>query len=121
MNFEWQVCSFEQAKELNKLGLVNPSDRFVWFCKGIDNGQKVKLCIKHPTEEKWIGDGLPETGSVTIESFEAFTLSEIAIMLGYTFCPTNVKEAADKLITEIKTGASTVKDCNARLLEIQTL
>ena len=119
MNLNWQVCTIEQAETLKGLGIINPSDMLVWFRNDTNTGQNTRLCIKRINEEVWVCDGLPEEGSKTNSSFEAFTLSEIAVMLGYSFVSSNVKEAAERLIEELKNGCVLAKDANARLKEMQ--
>lgn len=54
---------------------------------------------------------------VSNAEFTSYTLSEIAVLLGYTYCQSNVKEAADRLIDQLKSGLIKVADANARLKE----
>lgn len=112
MGDKWQVCSYEQAKELKRLG-INGEPMAIWHDFSKYEDSKISEEIFFPNN--------PKDYMTMDDHYPAYTLAEIAVMLGYTFCPTNVKEAAEKLINDIKTGASTVKDCNARLLESQTL
>ncbi len=112
INESWQVCSYEQGKELKSLG-INGTPMAVWhdFSKYNDSKMSEEIFFPNNTKEYMSME----------DHYPAYSLAEIAIMLGYTFCPSNTKEAAEKLILEIKVGSSTVKDCNARLLEAQTI
>ena len=99
----WQVITIEQAIQLEKLGILETSN------------------------QSWVKDfGTDKHELVEWNDFEngyfhnAYNLSEIAVMLGYTFVKSNVKEAADQLIQEIQVGSSTAKDCNARLQEAKS-
>jgi hypothetical protein len=97
---EWQVITKEQASELEDLGITEASEN-VW--------------------EEWVERGAwyvqHKKSRLGANPMNAYNLSEIAVMLGYTFVKSNVKEAADQLIHELKVGSSTAKDCNARLKE----
>ncbi|WP_432714392.1 hypothetical protein [Pedobacter sp.] len=118
----WQLITFEQAVQLKALN-VSQASKYSWFGNP-----------DHITElnERWIWTDTTEAVNsidqehrhdigVSIPVASAYTLSELAIMLGYSFVPSNVKDAAEKLINEIKTGTSTIKDINARLIEAQSL
>lgn len=111
LNFNWQVCSIEQAKKLKELGILNPSDSYVWFPSESGSVLGIKT-----SPDLWVTtENYPH--SFTTECIPAFTLSEIAVMLGYSFVSSNVKEAADKLIEELGNGSTTAVDANARLKE----
>ncbi|KQC02063.1 hypothetical protein [Pedobacter sp. Hv1] len=119
MNLEWQVCSIEQAEELHRLGVINPSDLFVWFYSGNKENETKTLSLgirPHGTKEVWYSTQ-KLSGLHTIASYNAFTLSEIALMLGYTWVSNNVREAADRLIMEIKNGTTTANEVNLKLRE----
>lgn len=135
MNFEWQVCSIEQAEELHGLGVLNPSDLFVWFWsvkasdissenpgykKTKSLGIKSQLNANKEGEPIYVTDEkLP--GLVTYSTFNAFTLSEIALMLGYSWVSNNARDAADRLIMEIKNGTTSANEVNAKLKEAQNI
>lgn len=95
---EWQVITIDQAKELEQLG-INETASNSW----VMTGSNYQL-LKEEDFEQCI-------------YYRAYNLSEIAVLLGYTFIKSNVKEAAYQLIQELKVGSVTAKDCNARLRE----
>lgn len=99
---EWQVITATRAKEIEQLGINEPAS-FIWLRSDKDEYGLVQ------------NDGFND-----VIHYNAYNLSEIAVMLGYSFVKSNVKEAADHLIQEIKVGASTAKDCNERLLEAKS-
>lgn len=99
MNMLWQICSFEQAVTLNKLG--TEQNTVYWFSP---TGQ---LYLNKTTSHK-------EDGSVA-----AYTLAEIAVMLGYTFVSPKIYLAAERLIEELQNGATKIAEANSRLLEAQ--
>jgi hypothetical protein len=101
---EWQVITKEQASELEVLGIVETSEK-VWTEHLEAATDKLELSGINYRQSK---------------STNAYNLSEIAVMLGYTFVKSNVKEAADQLIQEIKVGSCTAKDCNERLREAKS-
>lgn len=96
----WQVITKEQASELEDLGITETSE-YVW--------------------EEWVERGAwyvqHRNRRLGSHPMNAYNLSEIAVMLGYTFVKSNVKEAADQLIQELKVASCTAKDCNERLKE----
>lgn len=95
----WQVITVDQAKELELLNLTEPAT-LTWLKSGENEFDLVQ-----------------QEGFVDFIQHNAYNLAEIAVMLGYTFVKTNVKEAAEQLIQELKVGSSTAKDCNQRLKE----
>jgi hypothetical protein len=99
---EWQVITVAQSKEIENVGIKEPAS-FIWL---------------KTDQEKY---GLVQNGGFNdFIHHNAYNLSEIAIMLGYTFVKSNIKEAADQLIQEIKVGSCTAKDCNERLREAKS-
>lgn len=80
-----------------------------------------QICSAEQAKElKYLGIDAPAKTLSQDGQTNIYNLSEIAVMLGYSFVSSNVKEAADKLIEELKNGCSDVKDCNARLKEVQS-
>lgn len=99
----WQVITKEQASELEDLG-VNELAAYKY--------------------EEWVERGSwhlqPQSVTLGMHPMQAYNLSEIAVMLGYSFVKSNVKEAADQLIQELQVGSSTAKDCNQRLRDAKS-
>lgn len=95
----WQVITIEQAKELEDLGLSETASQS-WLRLGENKYELVK--------EEDFDQGI---------HFYAYNLSEIAAMLKYSFVPSNVKEAGDKLIEHLKNGLLKAKDANENLKE----
>lgn len=96
----WQVITKEQASDLEDLGVIEPSE-YVWE----EWVERAAWYLQH------------KNSRLGANPMNAYNLSEIAVMLGYTFVKSNVKEAADQLIQELQVGSVTAKDCNARLKE----
>ncbi len=95
----WQVITVAQSKEIELLG------------------------VKEPASLTWLKAGENEYDLVQQEGFNdfiqhnAYNLAEIAAMLQYSFVPSNVKEAGDKLIEHLKNGLLKAKDANENLKE----
>ncbi len=71
MKLENQVCSLEQAKELNELGIKRES-LFVWKCNSKQDAV-IDIQMKH-----WISR---YAGFVKNHFFSAFTVAELGVML----------------------------------------
>jgi len=110
MDYKWEICSFEQGKELKELGITG-----------------VPMCIWHDYSShsdtalgnEMIFPNNPGDYMSMENYYPGYSLAEIASMLGYTFVSSKVKVAAERLIDEIKNGTTKISDANSRLKEAQ--
>jgi hypothetical protein len=82
MNYEWQVCTIEQAKELNELGVMQHS-YWVWQELNPNTGYVDKRLQEH------FNCGHPISASIVKAEFSAYNVAELGLMLPLTYNSVN--------------------------------
>ena len=114
MKPELQVCGFEQAKELFRLGVLQQSLYFYTFYSpkpevSYLNPKKHAVSMYSHTLQKYGDDSFVEIRS-------AFTVSELALLLNITEGPINPITLADQLILQLTNHHPSIEEVNSRLL-----
>jgi len=117
----WMLTTLVQSEELKSLGITQEAV-FSWFGDKELITELIERWVWQDTTEPANSQAYEERkdNNTSIPIAAAFGLSEIAVMLAYSFVPSNTQEAADKLIEELKNGASTANGCNSRLKEVKS-
>lgn len=111
MKISQQVCSLDQAKRLQELGILQDA---MWFYVYYSNSNSFSLNLKKSADGLYDYSLKKYGDDCVMHLCAAFTISELAMSLQVETGSLNPVMLADQLIAEIESGAQSIDTINLR-------